>query len=308
MTMKFTSLKNLFAAGAILFALGCPAFGQAPAGSFAEATNVLTRLIQTKTLRLASLPESPSASPVTPVPGLREFAFVATLARSGHDSVIHRVTATPEHVSIAVLTPDGQPYLLLTDHCLVVCDATHPGSLASSGQGSAFWGLYQGESGTNMQFQMGFAGTTARPAAVLDAGFIARLALQQTVLPAADNVKASYLAPQRKIIVKKTSKTRTTMTEFTLAPAAPAEGYGLERLRISTTGVVLDFSDFQTGPAVPQGFPRLAPEDLARLNVPVRPLDAAELKTMPLYPPDGFPRTPEERTAAAELKKLISAP
>src|SRR5690348_10484331 len=107
-----------------------------------DVTNILRSLLIDKTLVLSSRPkfiiqtskDEDSALikdfahvDILAPKMIQQFGFKALLSRPGHPITIMQVAANKGHTTVLVETSGGQPYCLMADHLLVICDPDHPG-------------------------------------------------------------------------------------------------------------------------------------------------------------------------------------
>lgn len=273
-----------------------------------DVTNVLRSLLTDKNLVLSSRPKfiiqttkyNDSALiknfahiDILAPKMIQQFGFKARLSRPGHPTTIMQVAANEDHTTVLVETSEGQPYCLMADHLLFICDPDHLGGLAYYEGGTVLWGLFQAMDRTNASFQMTFMPTNVPPATILDLSFVIKSAW-------AKKANASYEAGSKIIRIQ----TSTTSQEIELSND-PHDSFGIEEVKINGGNAAFDFSDFQIETTPMKGLFRVSKNDLQQLNLPLRALNTAELNHFQLLIPDGFPVTTVEKEAANKLQALI---
>jgi len=307
---KFSAMKPKLLLGLALVLSGiinC----RAAADTSAAATNILDNLFATKTLVLASRPkfiietaqrQSSADSPtfnyisiITPKM-IDRFSFKAQLSRPGHPPVVMQVAANPDHATVVIQTPAGQPYFLMADHLCAICGQDNPGQLDFYDAGTVRWGLFQSLDRTNADFQMSFIATNVPPAIVFDLRFI----IQSSI---AKMTSLAYSTNDNKI---KITTSRGSL-ELQLAKADANDSFGVVEVKIQTGDVAFEFMDFKVGSEPPSGLFQFTKTDLEKLGVPLHALAEADLNHLNPYTPQGFPATAAERAVTDKLQELIKS-
>jgi hypothetical protein len=274
---------------------------------YTDATNILRGLLTDKTLVLSSRPkfviqtsqnQGPSGLPTFAHVDIRaprmiqQFGFKAQLSRPGHPITIMQVAANEDHATVLVETSGGQPYCLMVDHLLVICDPERPGGLAYYDGGTVLWGLCQGIDRTNASFQMAFMATNVPPVTILDLSFLIKSTWSK-------KTNASYEVGSRTIRIR----TMTSLQEIKLSND-PHDSFGIEAMKLHNGTVGFDFSDFQIGTTPINGLFQFSKSDLRGLNVSLRALYTGEFNHLALFIPDGFPDMREAK-ASEKLQSMI---
>jgi hypothetical protein len=283
--------------------IGCSAVPDTSTG----VTNILRSLLTDKTLVLSSRPtfiiqtSKYNDSAITQdfadidilAPRMiQQFGFKAQLSRPGHPITIMQVAANEDRATVLVETSGGQPYCLMADHLLVICDPDRPGGLAYYDGGTVLWGLFQGIDRTNASFQMTFMATNVPPATILDLSFLIKSTWSK-------KTNASYEVGSRTIRIR----TMTSLQEIELSND-PHDSFGIEAMKLHNGSVGFDFSDFQIGATPIKGLFQFSKSDLRGLNVPLRALNTGEFNHLALFIPDGFPDMKEAK-ASEKLQSMI---
>jgi len=278
--------------------------------TYPVATNILNELLATKTLVLSSRPkfiiqsDQAQARPdslnfehvdLLASNLIQEFGFKAQLSRSGHSSTIMQVVAKQDHVLVVVKTSAGQPYCLMADHFLAICDPNKSGGLACYEVGTVLWGLLQSLDRTNLTFQMTFMATNVPPAAVCDIKYVLQRSLARMT-------NASYASDDG--IVKMSAG--KTSVQIKPSNGSSNDPFGIAQLELKGENSTFYFSDFKIKPSTFKGVPQFSRLNLQELGLPLRELNASELNRLQLLIPDGFPGTQAEEEATRKLQDLIT--
>ncbi|HUZ06576.1 MAG TPA: hypothetical protein VMV89_03730 [Candidatus Paceibacterota bacterium] len=287
--------------------INCPA----DTDTSADATNILRNLFTNKTLVLSSRQkfiiqtsqnQGPSGWPtfanvdIVAPKMIRQFGFKAELSRPDHPTTVMRVAANENHTTVLIETSEGQPYCLMADHFLVICDSDNPGGLAYCDGGTVLWGLFQSMDRTNTSFQMMFVATNVPPAAILDLSFVIKGAF-------AEMTNASYQAGSRTIRIQ----TKWSSREIELSDANSHDLLGVKEVKIHGDTAAFDFSDFRIDTTPIKGLFQFSKHDLQKLNLPLRALNSSEFGHLEISIPEGFPDTEATKAAAEKLQSLIAS-